>query len=96
MTFSGGRATGGRATARPRWLPRSAGSFHKPHSRKKRLAYTYYAPNLPQALPKPMDQWISAILHGTPMTITVDDSRNLTHMLEGIYAAARSGSTFTY
>jgi hypothetical protein len=43
-----------------------------------------------------MDQWISAILHGTPMTITVDDSRNLTHMLEGIYAAARSGSTFTY
>lgn len=47
--------------------------------------------NLPKALQMPMDQWISAILHGTPMTITVEDGRNLTQMLEGIYIAARSG-----
>lgn len=45
--------------------------------------------NLPKALPLPMNQWISAILHGTPMHITVEDGRNLTEMLEGIYTASR-------
>ncbi len=43
------------------------------------------------ALPMPMDQWISAILHGTDMTITVEDGRNLTEMLERAYQAARTG-----
>jgi len=51
--------------------------------------------NLPEALPAPMDQWISAILHGTPMTITVEDGRNLTEMLEGIYTAAREAREIT-
>jgi 1,5-anhydro-D-fructose reductase (1,5-anhydro-D-mannitol-forming) len=45
--------------------------------------------NLPEALPMPMDQWISAILHGTPMTITVDDGRNLTELLDKAYQSAR-------
>ena len=43
---------------------------------------------LPDALPMPMQQWVSAILHDTPMTITVEDGRNLTEMLEGAYEAA--------
>lgn len=43
---------------------------------------------LPDALPMPMDQWISAILHDTPMTITVDDGRNLTELLEKAYQSA--------
>ncbi len=52
----------------------------------------YISPtNLPRPLPMPMDQWISAILHGAPMHITVEDGRNLTEMLEGIYTAARLG-----
>jgi predicted dehydrogenase len=46
---------------------------------------------LPDPLPPPMEQWIGAILHGTPMTITVEDGRNLTQMLEGIYRASREG-----
>jgi predicted dehydrogenase len=46
---------------------------------------------LPDALPHPMEQWIGAILHDTPMTITVEDGRNLTEMLEGAYRAAREG-----
>ncbi|TFG73770.1 MAG: Gfo/Idh/MocA family oxidoreductase [Anaerolineales bacterium] len=46
---------------------------------------------LPKALPMPMQQWVSAILHDTPMTITVEDGRNLTEMLEGAYKAAREG-----
>ena len=44
---------------------------------------------LPDALPVPMDQWISAILHDAPMTITVEDGRNLTQLLEGAYKAAK-------
>ncbi len=51
----------------------------------------FHPTTLPQPLPMPMDQWISAILHGTPMTITVEDGRNLTEMLEGIYVAANGG-----
>ena len=55
----------------------------------------YISPtNLPKALPMPMDQWVSAILHGTPMHITVEDGRNLTEMLEGIYIAARAGKEY--
>lgn len=60
------------------------------------------APNLPQgyilptqlpdALPMPFQQFVSACLHGTQPTITVEDGRNLTEMLEGIYTAARTGS----
>ncbi len=46
---------------------------------------------LPEPLPTPMEQWISAILHDTPMTITVEDGRNLTQLLEGIYQSARTG-----
>ncbi len=44
---------------------------------------------LPPELPHPMDQWISAILHGTPMTITVEDGRNLTELLEAAYKSAK-------
>jgi len=46
---------------------------------------------LPPALPAPMDQWVGAILHDTPMTITVEDGRNLTQLLECIYVSAREG-----
>jgi predicted dehydrogenase len=45
---------------------------------------------LPAALPTPIEQWVGACLHGKPSTITVEDGRNLTEMLEGIYAAART------
>ncbi|HEX7433408.1 MAG TPA: Gfo/Idh/MocA family oxidoreductase [Anaerolineaceae bacterium] len=44
---------------------------------------------LPDALPMPIEQWISAILHGTPMAISVRDGRNLTQLLEGAYLSAR-------
>ncbi|MEA3334325.1 MAG: Gfo/Idh/MocA family oxidoreductase [Chloroflexota bacterium] len=46
---------------------------------------------LPEALPSPMDQWISAVLHDTPMTIGIEDGRNLTRLMEAIYQAADSG-----
>jgi hypothetical protein len=46
---------------------------------------------LPDALPMPFVQWMNAILKGTPPTITVEDGRNLTELLEGIYIASDSG-----
>ncbi|MCJ7737261.1 MAG: Gfo/Idh/MocA family oxidoreductase [Anaerolineae bacterium] len=52
--------------------------------------------NMPDALLTPMEQWVSAILHGTDMTITVEDGRNLTEMLEGAYRAAREGREITF
>jgi predicted dehydrogenase len=52
--------------------------------------------DLPRALPMPFPQWVGACLHDTPMTITVEDGRNLTQMLEGIYTAARTGSSFPF
>lgn len=44
---------------------------------------------LPAAPPTPMDQWLNAILRDEPTTITVEDGRNLTQMLEAIYASSR-------
>ena len=51
---------------------------------------------LPDALPMPMDQWISAILHDTPMTITVDDGRNLTQLLEKAYQSSKEKREVTF
>jgi predicted dehydrogenase len=47
--------------------------------------------NLPKALPSPLEQWINAIARDEPMTITVEDGRNLTQLLEGIYESAGTG-----
>jgi predicted dehydrogenase len=57
----------------------------------------YISPtNLPKALPMPMDQWISAITRGTPMSINVEDGRNLTELLEGTYQSARAGKEVVF
>jgi len=52
--------------------------------------------NLPPALPSPLEQWISAILHNTPMSISIDDGWNLTQLLEGCYKAARTGQAVVF
>lgn len=46
---------------------------------------------LPPALPSPLEQWLAAILRDEPMTITVEDGRNLTQLLEAAYTSAREG-----
>jgi len=51
---------------------------------------------LPEAQPHPMDQWVSAMLHGTPMAITVEDGRNLTELMEGMYIASREGREYRF
>ncbi len=51
---------------------------------------------LPKALPMPFQQWVDACLHGTSATIGVEDGRNLTEMLEGMYAAARMRAEYRF
>ena len=51
---------------------------------------------LPPAQPSPLEQWVSAILDGKPTTITVDDGRNLTELLEAIYTSARDGKAVQF
>ncbi|MHB8629064.1 MAG: Gfo/Idh/MocA family protein [Aggregatilineales bacterium] len=51
---------------------------------------------LPKSLPTPFEQWVSACLHGTPSTITVEDGRNLTELLQGIYTAARTHTEYQF
>jgi len=43
-----------------------------------------------------MDQWLSAILNDTDMTITVRDGRNLTEMLEGCYRSDELGARVAF
>ena len=51
---------------------------------------------LPPAQPHPMDQWVAALLHDTPMTITVEDGRNLTELMSGMYVASREGREYRF
>jgi predicted dehydrogenase len=51
---------------------------------------------LPKALPTPLEQWVAASLHGTPATISVEDGRNLSQLLEGTYESARSGKRVSF
>jgi 1,5-anhydro-D-fructose reductase (1,5-anhydro-D-mannitol-forming) len=55
------------------------------------LTGTFSPAKLPEGLPSPLEQWISALAHDTPMQITVEDGRNLTQLLEAIYTSAREG-----
>lgn len=50
----------------------------------------------PPANPAPITQWMKALSEGSSMLITLEDAVNLQEMMEGIYASARSGSTYTF
>lgn len=57
----------------------------------------YIAPTtLPAALPSALNQWVSAILHGTMMTINIYDAYNLVQLLQGCYTAGREGHEVTF
>jgi 1,5-anhydro-D-fructose reductase (1,5-anhydro-D-mannitol-forming) len=48
-------------------------------------------PDMPASKPSIMENWLSAIQNGDELITTVEDGRNLTEMLAGIYTAWRSG-----
>jgi len=52
-----------------------------------------YLAQRPAALPSPMEQWANAIVKGTPMTITIEDGRNLTEVMQAADLSAESGKT---
>ena len=52
---------------------------------------TFTPQKVGEALPTALEQWVSAIQHGTPMQISIQDGRNLTQLLETIYESAREG-----
>ena len=47
--------------------------------------------NAPQALPSPMRQWVNAIQNGAPMTISIQDGRLLTEVMQAAYLSAETG-----
>lgn len=52
--------------------------------------------HLPAALPMPLNQWVSAIKDGTPMTINIFDGWNLVQLMEGCYIAGREGREYIF
>jgi predicted dehydrogenase len=51
-----------------------------------------YVAEKPAPLPGPMEQWVNAILHDTPMTITIQDGRDLTEAMQAAYLSAETGA----
>lgn len=47
-----------------------------------------YVASGPEALPSAMEQWIDAIEDGTEMSITIQDGRNLTELLQAAYMSS--------
>ena len=50
---------------------------------------------LPEARPKPVDQWIDACLDGTPVDFGMAEAMALTEIMEAAYVADREGRTVT-
>ncbi len=50
-----------------------------------------YIANAPAAPPEPMQQWINAILRDEPMTINIQDGRNLTELMQAFYMSSEQG-----
>ena len=47
-----------------------------------------YIGSAPEGLPSAMEQWIGAIENGTEMSVTIQDGRNLTELLEAAYMSS--------
>ena len=47
-----------------------------------------YIGSAPEGLPSAMEQWIGAIENGTEMSVTIQDGRNLTELLEAAYTSS--------
>jgi len=50
-----------------------------------------YMANRPEAPPSAMQQWINAILRDEPMTVTIQDGRNLTELMQAFYMSSEQG-----
>ncbi len=55
-----------------------------------------YLADMPNPLPSSMQQWINAILHGEPMSVTIQDGRDLTELMQGFYMANEQGKSIDF
>ena len=55
-----------------------------------------YLNDMPNSLPSSMQQWINAILHNKPMSITMQDGRDLTELMQGFYMANEQGKSIDF
>ncbi len=55
-----------------------------------------YIANAPAAPPEPIQQWINAILRDEPMTITIQDGRNLTELMQAFYMSSEQGQSIDF
>ena len=69
-------------------LTMGAGPLSLTTTKMKEDEVKEYIANGPKPLPPAMQQWINAIEDGTPMTITIEDGRNLTELLQAAYMSS--------
>ncbi|GIX05669.1 MAG: hypothetical protein KatS3mg115_0072 [Candidatus Poribacteria bacterium] len=67
------------------------GGFHFQTRKLDDAGRERYLQQRPAGLPSPFEQWVNAILDGAPTTITIQDGRNLTELLQAAYRSAESG-----
>ena len=54
-----------------------------------------YVARGPEELPSAIEQWVNAIEDGTEMSITIQDGRNLTELLQAAYRSSAQGRAVT-
>ncbi|MBM3238937.1 Gfo/Idh/MocA family oxidoreductase [Candidatus Poribacteria bacterium] len=67
------------------------GQLHLNSRKLSEEALKAYLENRPKALPSLMEQWVNAIISDTPMTVTIQDGRNLTELMQAAYMSAEQG-----
>ena len=72
-------------------LTMGAGPLSLTTTKMKEDQVKEYIANGPDNLPPAMQQWINAIEDGTEMTITIQDGRNLTELLQAAYMSSDQG-----
>ena len=55
-----------------------------------------YIANAPAAPLEPIQQWINAILRDEPMTINIQDGRNLTELMQAFYMSSEQGQAIDF
>ncbi len=55
-----------------------------------------YVADSPPALASPMQQWIDAILRNESMSITIEDGRDLTELMQGFYMSNEQGRSIDF
>jgi len=55
-----------------------------------------YLADSPPALASPMQQWIDAILRNESMSITIEDGRDLTELMQGFYMSNEQGRSIDF